>query len=164
MNPEVEAKVSGPGIGMIVVGVLHILYGLAMGLWSMWPIMMVLISALSEGEFGVLLMMIVPMLQVVAYVVVGICGVVAIFGGVKMRSATGKGIVYAGVGAGAVAPLIALATAAINVLNVAGGCCCAGMAISGGLAIPGLLGGIGVAAWVVMTLGDEAVAAAFDAE
>ena len=154
----------------MVVGVVHILYGLAMALWTFWPILVVLIgmvTALADGQMDAalanMMLIIIPVLQVLAYVIMIALGAVAIFGGLKMRSASSKGIIYAGVGGAAGAPFLGLGAALVNVLNFAGGCCCCGIGISGGLALPGLLGGIGVAAWTVMTLGDEQVAAAFEA-
>lgn len=129
---NVEEKVNLPGIALIVLGVLALLYGLLSGVGQLIGAFAELMMVIDGTQSIVLFAMGTGWKIVMSLITLG-SSLLIIFGGVKLRSLSGAGVVYA-------ASVVALLPCC------AGPCCCLGLPI-----------GI----WAIVTMQDEDVKAAF---
>lgn len=170
MQDDVQAKVSGPGVGLIVIGALNLVFWLG---WSAWALVAVVlqgglaaVAVVVNGQEGVGNVLV----AVWTFLMQGCNGftglllavgaVVTIRAGMKLREASSKGIVNMGLAALVVSPLVSiligLGTAVLSLS-------CCGLFFGQLPTIVLFLVNAGIVAWVVSVMGDPDVAAAFEA-
>jgi len=168
-----EDKVNLPSIALIVIGVLNILFWLA---WSGYAIFVIIVggglnvflnlSALMVDEmvFGALVGMLWgPLVQSCT------CGVnigmalgslLLIAAGIKLRSLSDKGIVFLGVAAGVIGPLLSMV---LGVLASVATLSCCGLVFGQLPTLIVLLINAGIGAWALVVMSDDDVSDAFEA-
>ncbi len=160
-----------PGIAMLVLGIINVLFWLA---WIGWAIF-----GLAMGGLGVLMTL--PAVLENGDIVSGLlsvwgplittctCGVnvflligaaLQAFGGLKLRSVSGAGTVKLGIAASVIGPIISILLGVVAAL-AAFNCC--GLVFGQLPTILVLVLNAGVGGWAWMTMSDDDVAAAFEA-
>ena len=165
----------GPAwIALLVSGIINTLYGLGYFGWSMFSLLFGGLAALGQinaildghlqmsGILFALVAALTPVLQVLAYGVIGIMGLVTIFGAVRLRTASSKGIVMLGIVCAIGAPVIGFAFTSLSLCNVGNcGACVFGFMFGNIGTIPAFVAGIIGSGWALATIRDPAVAEAF---
>lgn len=133
MNEYAEEKVNGPGIALLVVGILGILGNLA---YSAYTLITALILPLTQGaDISMIISSSISMVATGGVFLLSVLGSILIaVAGSRLRSLRSPGLVYAG------------AILACLPMCGSGVCCCLGLPV-----------GI----WVIVTMQDEQVKAAF---
>jgi len=170
---EAQEKVNPPAIAMIVLGILNILFWLA---WTGYALFIIVVGGglnaffnlpmLLESEsslpalFGIIWGPLVQSCTCGVDIGMAIGSILMIAAGIKLRSLSGKGIVTLGVVAGIVGPILSIVLGLLA--SVASFACCGllfGQLPTLVVLVLNTMAGI----WAIMIMGDEDVAAAFEA-
>lgn len=159
------APTNAPGIALVVVGALNILYAAFNATWSLAAVAwdaMIMYQVPPQGGVAVLYVVqaVTSLVQVLGYLVIALMGVVMIGGGLRLRQARSRGMVVGAAVAAVAAPLLGLLASGSSALGFA--CLGAGLGIV--LTLPTLVLGLATAVAVMAVLGDERVLAAYAGE
>jgi hypothetical protein len=170
-----DEDVGGAWIALLVAGIINTLYGIGYFIWSLIPLLLggtIALSRLKQimsgnADFGAVLISVIgiltPFLQVIAYFVIGIMGLISIFGAIRLKSVSSKGVVMLGIACAIGAPIIGFLFTSLSICNVGGGCCLFGFLAGNIGTIPAFVGGMIGGGWALMTIQDPDIAAAFEA-
>ena len=175
MDEALEAT-NVPGIVLLVAGALNVLFAMGMFIWSGFSLLLSIggigtgvLMALDTGEPTLIISGVIgalsPIIQLIAYVIVGIMGCISILGGLRLRSCRSRGVVVLGGVSAPLGPVLVLLASFTSFCN----CNCFGTLmgvcpsfILGNVVtlLPLLVGTI-AAILTFMTLSKPEVAAAF---
>ena len=127
MDEALEAT-SVPGIILLLAGALNALFAVGMFLWSGLSLLLSLASigtgvamALDTGEPTLIISGVIgalsPVIQLIAYFIVGIMGCISILGGVRLRTCRSRGVVVLGAVSAPLGPVLVLLASLTSFCN-----------------------------------------------
>ncbi len=171
-----DVDVGGSWIALLVAGIINVIYGIGYFIWTLIPLLMGglyalgAIGSIMNGDMGLdtaifsLISILTPFLQVAAYFVIGVMGLISIFGAIRLRSASSKGLVMLAAVCAIGAPILGFVFTSLSICNLgSAGMCIIGFLFGNLGTIPAFVAGMIGGAWAIATVRNPEVAAAFEA-